>query len=114
MTAFPARSEVDYLPRRRERREAFGQLLSTLTRSLDSQGDVSLMRGAFEQAIRRLVPVRSVQLRECASRWIAAADDGSGGESIALDVPGPDEASRGILEARMEPGSPLAARGESH
>ena len=58
-----------HAPRQRERRQAFGDLLAALTRGLDRRSDVSLMRGAFEEMLRRVVPVRSVQLRELAGRW---------------------------------------------
>src|SRR5207247_571843 len=95
-----------YIPRQRERRRALGELLAALTRGLDQRGDVSLMRGAFEEMLRRVVPVRSVQLRELGGRW-HRADDGIGAESIALEVPGPDPASPGVLEATFDPGSSL-------
>ena len=106
MTASLSADDVEYRPRRRDRREAFGELLVSLTRTLDSRGDVALMRGAFEESLRRLVPVHSVQLRESTSRWLARPDSGSA-ESISLDVPGVDASSQGILEARFDPGCRL-------
>src|SRR2546428_603900 len=56
-------------PRQRDRRQALGELLTNLTRTLKQDGDVSLMRGAFEQTLRHVVPVRTVQLRDQGSRW---------------------------------------------
>ena len=44
--------------RQRERRQAFADLLAGLTRALDRRNDISLMRGAFEDLMRRTVPVR--------------------------------------------------------
>ena len=60
------------------------------------------MRGAFEQMLRRLVPVRTIQLREAGSRW-RQSEPGAGTESIALEVPGPDPATKGVLEASFDP-----------
>ena len=90
-------------PRQRDRRQALTDLFSTLTRALDRQSDVSLMRGAFEQMMRRLVPVRTIHLRDSGSRWSGRSDSGSATESIALDVPGSDPATRSVLEASFDP-----------
>jgi transcriptional regulator with PAS, ATPase and Fis domain len=80
--------------------------LITLSRSIGERSDVLLMRGAFEETLRRLVPVRSVQVRDSNSRWIRA---GGGSielvESIVLDVPG--AGAGGVLEVTFEPGAPL-------
>ena len=67
------------------------------------RADSSLLRGAFEEAVRRVVPVRSVRLRDNAGRWSGRAEGLEAIESITLDVPG-DEAG-GVLEAAFEPGS---------
>ena len=90
-------------PRQRDRRQALMDLFSTLTRALDRQSDVSLMRGAFEQMVRRLVPVRTIHLRDSGSRWSGRSDSGGATESIALDVPGSDPATRSVLEASFDP-----------
>jgi DNA-binding NtrC family response regulator len=94
-----------HAPRQRDRRQTFGDLLAALARALDRQHDISLMRGVFEQMLRRLVPVRVIQLREAASRWSSREDAGL--ESIALEVPGPDATTPGVLEARFDPGCRL-------
>src|SRR5262245_38439200 len=73
--------ETAWTPRQRDRRQAIGELLSAVTRSLD-RNDAALMRGAFEDALRRIVPVRAVQLRDAASRWTRRTD-GTAIESIA-------------------------------
>lgn len=91
-------------PRRRERRKGFGELLATLTRGLDRRGDASLLRGAFEEMLRRIVAARSIQLRD-GSRW--SRGDAPGAESVALEVPGTGAASRAVLEATFDPGSCL-------
>src|SRR5580704_116398 len=102
MTAVVSGPDVKYSSRRRERRGAFGEILAALTRTLDSRGDTSLMRGAFEESLRRVLPVRSIQLRERASRWVRQRDGNDGAESIAIDVPGADSSSQGILEATFD------------
>ena len=89
-------------PRQRERRQALGELLAALTRGLEQRGDVSLMRGTFEEMLRRVVPARSIQLREPGGRWSTRGDNPVGAESIALDVPGPDSAAAGVLEATID------------
>jgi DNA-binding NtrC family response regulator len=89
--------------RQRDRRQALTDLFSALTRALDRQSDVSLMRGAFEQMIRRLVPARTIHLRDIGSRWSGRTDSGGGIESIALDVPGSDPATKSVLEASFDP-----------
>jgi hypothetical protein len=107
MTAFVSGPDVKYSPRGRERRGAFGELLAALTRTLDVRGDISLLRGAFEESLRRVIPVRSIQLRESASRWIRQPDGNIGTESIAFDVPGADSSSQGVLEATFDRGCGL-------
>ena len=70
-----------FTPRQRDRRQALADLFAALTRALDRQGDISLMRGAFEQMLLRLVPVRTIQLRETGSRWSSRIERGAGAES---------------------------------
>jgi len=96
-----------YIPRQRDRREALSELLATLTRCLDREQDVSLMRGAFEETLRRVVPVRAIQLREAGSRWAGRLGEAGDAESIALDVPSGTAAHRGLLEATFDPGCRL-------
>ena len=95
-----------YTPRQRDRREAVSEMLASLTRALDRRLDVSLMRGAFETALGRVVPVRSVHLREVGSRW-GSRRDAAGPESVILEVPGADPSSEGMLEVTFDPRSAL-------
>ena len=90
------------IPRRRDRRRALGDVLAAVIRGLDRRVDVSLMRGAFEAALRRALTLRSVRLREAGSRWSGAAD--AAPESVALEVPGGDSELNGVLEATFDPG----------
>jgi DNA-binding NtrC family response regulator len=97
---------LKYIPRQRDRREAVSEMLASLTRALDQRLDVSLMRGAFETALRRVVPVRSVHLREAGSRW-RKRRGAAGAESVVLEVPGADSSSQGMLEVTFDPESGL-------
>jgi Sigma-54 interaction domain len=106
MTTVVSPRDGQHEPRQRDRRQVFGELLVALTRALDNR-DASLMRGAFEEYLRRVVPVRSVQLRDTTSRWIGRRDSAIGSESITLDVPSADPASQGVLEATFDPGCRL-------
>jgi DNA-binding NtrC family response regulator len=102
-----AKDMAPHAPRRRDRRQGFADLLMALTRALDRQEDISLMRGAFETALGQLVPIRSAQLREAGGRWSGRNASSAGGESIALDVPGSDPAATGTLEATFDQGRRL-------
>src|SRR5207248_2236774 len=106
--ATPIRSDAmtaTHSPRRRDRRQAFGDLLGALARSIDRRHDISLIRGTFEEMLRRMVPVRAVQLREAGSRWLAltVGATGRGAESVALEVPGIEPGLHGQLEAIFDP-----------
>ncbi len=87
--------------RRRERRTAIDDLLTALTRTLDRQYDISLMRGAFESAVRRSLRLRSVHLRDPYARW-APQTPGNAPESVALDVVGSERDMPGLLEATFD------------
>ena len=93
-------------PRQRERRRTMAALLGALTRSLDRRLDISLMRGAFEETLRRTLGVQSVHLRENGSRWSAREAAGAP-ESMALEVPAADPEMPGLLEATFHPGCAL-------
>lgn len=92
--------------RQRDRRRGFGELLATLARAIGGRGDVALLRGAFEDVLRRTLSVRTVRLRDANSRWSTRADDGAL-ESVAFEVPGPSPKTRGVLEAIFDPGCRL-------
>lgn len=91
-----------HIPRQRERREALGTLLGALMRALDRQPDISLMRGAFEEMVRRLLPLKTVQLRD-GGLWATRLEGVAGVESVALEVPSADPLSPGVLEATFDP-----------
>jgi hypothetical protein len=111
MTVLAARSESpvgSITIRRRDRRQALGDVLLAVTRAIDRREDVWTMRVAFEDALSRALPVRTAQLRDPSSRWSARGALTHGAESIALDVPGSEPAGPGVLEATFDPGCALA------
>ncbi|HEY2904319.1 MAG TPA: sigma-54 dependent transcriptional regulator [Vicinamibacterales bacterium] len=96
-----------YTPRQRERRLGFAELVASLTRVLDKPASVSMLRGAFEEMVRRIVPVRTVHLRETSSRWSGRREPGDGLESIALEIPGSEKGPPAFLEATLAAGCRL-------
>ncbi len=98
---------TSHVPRRRDRRRGLAELLAVIARNLDRRGDIAFIRSAFEETLRRIVPVRTVQLREAVPRWAAASDAERQNEVIALEVPGGDPESPSVLEATFDPGCRL-------
>ena len=101
----PHSQSAPQMPRQRDRRKALSELLAALTRTLDLNGTATSMRSVFEEMLRRAVPVRSVQLRGTGTRWKTRSEATPGTKTIALEVPGADPASQGVLEATFDPGS---------
>ena len=99
----PAREP--FVPRRRDRRAALPELLAVLSRVLAERADASLMRGAFEETLRRLVPVRSVHLRD--RRQITRGQPERGSESVVFEIAGQLPSDPGVLEAKFGPGARL-------
>src|SRR5262245_55276279 len=93
------------LARGRDRRAGLADIVAALSRSIGDRTDAALMRGAFEHALRQILQLRSVQLRDNGSRWSNGRSDRGSVESIALEVPGLGPG--GVLEASLEPGAPL-------
>jgi transcriptional regulator with PAS, ATPase and Fis domain len=92
-------------PRGRDRRAGLADVVAALSRSIGDRTDAGLMRARFENAVRQVLHLRSVQLRDNGSRWSSGRSDGGTVESIALEVPGLGPG--GVLEASLEPGAPL-------
>jgi DNA-binding NtrC family response regulator len=108
-TAPPASESIErqellvFAPRQRDRRLGLGDVVMALTRALSDRGDPSLLRGAFEEMLRRVVPVGAVSLRDVrdAGRWPRA----SAAESITLEIPACPASAPGLLEANFDPGT---------
>ncbi len=99
---------TQHVPRRRDRRRGFAELLALLARTLDRRGEIAFLRGAFEETLRRMLPVQTVRLREAAHRWPALVEPVQESEIIAIEVPGGDPASPAVLEATFDAGGRLS------
>jgi DNA-binding NtrC family response regulator len=93
---------ITHAPRRRDRRRGFAELLAVIARNLDRRGDIGFIRGAFEETLRRMVPIRMARLRETGQRWPVSPEGTPDGEVIALEVPGGDPDSPAVLEATFD------------
>jgi transcriptional regulator with PAS, ATPase and Fis domain len=80
--------------------------LQALSRVTAGRGDRTPLRTAFEEALRRALPVRTIHLRDASMRWLPAPDR-QGVESVAFEVPGPSPRMRGVLEATFDPGASI-------
>src|SRR5262249_53628952 len=98
---------ASHAPRRRDRRRGFAELLAVIARNLDRRGDNAFIRGAFEETLRRIVPIRTARLRETGQRWPFSADGAQEAEVIALEVPGGDPDTPAVLEATFDAGCRL-------
>ena len=87
--------------RQRDRRRALGEVVATLARAVAGRGDTGSLKSAFEEALLRVLPVRSIVLRDQASRWPAEKPD-EDVESVAFEVAGPTPAQRGLLQATFD------------
>ncbi len=105
MTASGSPPHNTWRSRQRDRRAGFETMLASLVRTLDGPKDPTLLRPTFEAALRELVPVQSIQLRESASQWPRHSEGSIGGEILAFNVPGGDGAPRAVLEATFDPGA---------
>src|SRR5580765_2280264 len=99
----PIPDQRTYVLRQRDRRQGFAEWLSALARSLDRRSDISTLRDMFDNGLRSVVRARSVQLREPGHQWGSRAIAPPGSESIALEVPGMDHVSSGVLDVTFDP-----------
>lgn len=90
-------------PRQCDRRRAIADLIAGLSRAIDRRHDISTLRSVFEETLRRIMPIRSVQLREGAFASTTHRRNGRQAEAVALKVPGLDPDRHGLLEASFDP-----------
>ncbi len=97
------------VPRKQDRRLGIGDLIVAVSRAIGDRSDPWVLRGRLEDTVRRVVPVRSVRLRDSSNRRTSRAPEGpDAAQSIVFDVPGGSDAgSRGVLEATLDQGSCL-------
>lgn len=97
-----------FVPRKQDRRLGTGDLLVAVSRAIGDRSDPWVLRGRLEDAVRHVVPVRSVRPRDSSSRSAGRSAEGTdAAQSIAFEVPGQDSGTRGVLEATFDPGSYL-------
>jgi hypothetical protein len=96
-----------FAPRQRDRRLGIGDLLAMVSQGVEEGADVAALRSSFESMVRRLAPVRSATLRDGQGRSLRN-EAAEGSQALALEVPGADAATRGVLEVRFDPPSGLA------
>ncbi len=94
-------AESAVLRRQRDRRRGLGDLVATLARAVSGRTEAGQVRGAFEESLKRALPVRSIVLRDRASRWPSEKTD-DGVEALAFEVVGPTTGQRGMLEATFD------------
>ena len=103
----PVASHGQLRPRCRERRLGIETLLGVVGRALARPPNGPSLREAFEEVLRQLLPIRSVQLRRGGhSGGPAIPAPGTG--LFAVDVPAVEPHTRGALEVMFEAGGPVA------
>jgi DNA-binding NtrC family response regulator len=94
--------------RRGERRADLRQIVTALAAELIRPPEDRGLQRVFEQELSRVVPARSIRLREVPMRFQARlVTPTRTSESMVLDVPTPDPSRQVVLEATFEPGCAL-------
>jgi DNA-binding NtrC family response regulator len=94
--------------RRGDRRADLRHVLNALSAELVARQDERTLQSVFEQELSRVLPVRSIRLREVPSRLQARlVTPTRTADSVVLDVPTPDSCRQVVLEATLEPGRTL-------
>jgi DNA-binding NtrC family response regulator len=102
MPPVPTRSDEGAPPvkRTRDRRRALGDIVSAVARSVTAgpRGEPGQLRTTFGDAVKRIVPVHAVLLRDSTTRWPTTRPDGHI-DAVAFEVAGATSGQRGLLEA---------------
>jgi DNA-binding NtrC family response regulator len=94
--------------RRSERRADLRQVIRAVAATLVSRQDERTLPSVFEQVLARIVPARSVRLREVPTRYQARlVTPTRTSDAVVLDVPTADPERQFVLEAHVDPGRPL-------
>jgi transcriptional regulator with AAA-type ATPase domain len=94
--------------RRGERRADLRQVIRAVASTLLSRQDDRTLPSIFEQALARVLPVRSIRLREVPSRYqVRLVTPTRTSDSVVLDIPTADPERQFVLEANFDPGRPL-------
>ena len=94
--------------RRNDRRADLRHVLGALAAGLVQRQDQGPLQNIFEQELSRVLPARSIRLREIPTRFHARLVTPTGtAQSVVLDVATPDPSRQIVLEATLAPGSRL-------
>jgi len=89
--------------RQRDRRNGINALLASLAQGLRDEHAAAALRERFENALRQLVPVRSVRLREAGLQLAPRPSSAPMcAESLCLDIPVSGQGRRALLEATLD------------
>jgi DNA-binding NtrC family response regulator len=89
--------------RQRDRRNGINGLLASLAQGLRDEHATAALRERFESALRQLVSVRSVRLRETSPQFtLRPSNAPSSAESLCFDIPISGQGRRALLEATLD------------
>ena len=92
-----------FVPRQRDRRLGLGELLRLVARGVLDDSEAWALRGVLEDALRRVVPARSIRVRDGQGRLAGRRDPADPPEAVVFSIPGVEETTQGVLEARFDP-----------
>jgi DNA-binding NtrC family response regulator len=94
--------------RRGDRRTDLRHVIGALAAGLGERQEERTLQSVFEQELSRVLPARSVRLREVPTRFHARlVTPTRTAQSVVLDVPTPDPSRQCVLEAMLAPGGTL-------
>jgi transcriptional regulator with PAS, ATPase and Fis domain len=94
--------------RRGDRRADLRHVLNALSAELNAREGARTLQSVFEQELSRVLPARSIRLREVPTRFQARlVTPTRTADSVVLDVPTADSSRQIVLEATLEPGRTL-------
>src|SRR5919108_2597183 len=92
--------------RRGDRRSDLRQVLEALAHAIAPPPDERSLRGLFEHQLLRVLPMRTLRLREVPARYHARlVTPTRTTDSLVLDVPTSEPGRQAVLEAVFEPGA---------
>jgi DNA-binding NtrC family response regulator len=102
MTVASLGTNDDRVARRPDRRTGLGEVLAALARVLEQRADPAVLRTTFEETLQRIVPVRSVQLRDSTYQWPRATATIET-QLVQFDVTQGRAVAPAVLEAALDP-----------
>lgn len=104
ISAVTSRESVpSFVARQRDRRLGVAELLRLVARGVLDDNEAWTLRSVLEDALRRVVPARSIRVRDAQSRAAGRRDPADAAEAVVFPIPGVEETAQGVLEARFDP-----------